>query len=58
MNKVMICLTWKYTTHLNIYNFYQMAGYTDYYTQQSFAKLQEWNLVPDYKIDEYIHSSD
>jgi hypothetical protein len=35
-----------------------MAGYTDYYTQQSFAKLQEWNLVPDYKIDEYIHSSD
>ena len=42
-----------YSTHLNIYNFYQMAGYTDYYTQQSYAKLQEWNLVPDYKIEEY-----
>ena len=51
-------LNLEYTTHLNIYNFYQMAGYTDYYTQQSFAKLQEWNLVPDYKIDEYILSSD
>ena len=42
-----------YTTHLNIYNFYQLAGYTDYYTQQSYAKLQEWNLLPDYKMEEY-----
>ncbi len=46
-------LSLAYTTHLNIYNYYQMAGYTDYYTQQSYAKLQQWNLLPDYKIDEY-----
>lgn len=46
-------LSLEYTTHLNVYNYYQMAGYTDSYTEKSFAKLQEWNLVPDYKIDEY-----
>jgi len=46
-------LNLEYTTHLNIYNIYQMAGYTDAYTQKSFARLQEWQLVPDYKVDEY-----
>jgi len=46
-------LNLEYTTHLNIYNIYHMAGYDDVYTQQSIAKLQEWNLVPDYKTDEY-----
>lgn len=46
-------LNLEYTTHLNIYNIYQMAGYTDTYTQRSLARLQEWQLVPDYKLDEY-----
>ncbi|PKN73316.1 MAG: hypothetical protein CVU50_03210 [Candidatus Cloacimonetes bacterium HGW-Cloacimonetes-3] len=43
----------EYTIHLNVYNLYQMAGYTDIYTQRSLSKLQEWKSVPDYKTDEY-----
>lgn len=43
----------EYTTHINIYNLYHLAGYRDSYTERSLARLQEWNLVPDYKIDEY-----
>ncbi len=43
----------EYSTHLNIYNIYHLAGYQDNYTQQSVARLQEWNLVPDYKLEEY-----
>ncbi|MDD2227984.1 MAG: hypothetical protein PHY48_01070 [Candidatus Cloacimonetes bacterium] len=43
----------EYSIHINVYNLYQTAGYTDIYTQRSLARLQEWNLVPDYKTDEY-----
>ncbi len=43
----------EYTIHINVYNLYQMAGYTDIYTQRSLARLQEWKSVPDYKTDEY-----
>jgi len=48
----------EYSIHVNIYKLYQLAGYTDIYTQRSFARLQEWELVPDYKKDEYVLSKD
>jgi hypothetical protein len=43
----------EFSIHVNIYNLYQMAGYTDVYTQRSLARLQEYKMVPDYKTDEY-----
>ncbi len=43
----------EYATRLNIYNLYHLAGYKDTYTERSFARLQEWGWVPDYKVDEY-----
>jgi len=42
------------TTHLNILDRYAMAGYKDQYTQRSEDKLRSWQLLPDYKVDEYL----
>lgn len=36
-----------------VYNLYHMAGYTDVYTERSVTRLREWNLLPDFKTDEY-----
>lgn len=41
------------STHVNVYNRYAMAGYKDEYTERSAAKLGTWNIMPDYKVDEY-----
>lgn len=43
----------EYVTRINIFNLYQTAGYTDTYTESNLARLKEWNLVPDYKVEQY-----
>lgn len=43
----------EYGVRTSIFNLYHVAGYRDVYTERSVNRLQEWNLLPDYKIDEY-----
>lgn len=42
-----------YSYHYDIYNRYHLAGYNDRFTEASVTKLQGWDLIPDFKLDEY-----
>ncbi|MEF3694214.1 MAG: hypothetical protein V3576_02595, partial [Candidatus Cloacimonadota bacterium] len=42
-----------YSMYLQTYNTYYMAGYRDTYTNRAKTKLTEWNVEPQYQVDEY-----
>jgi hypothetical protein len=46
-------ITYSYNIHMQIYNNYILAGYTDSYTKKTVDQLTAWNVMPEYSSTSY-----